>query len=79
MNLSSDVKSWFFVYLFKSESNGKLFRKWNEQWIVVSKVESGGVESRVTLKTPKESKEVTFIFDSENGNLLEFHFFNSLL
>ena len=46
------INKWFFVYLFTSNSYGKQFRKWNEQWIDISRSKMGeGSQAGYTLET----------------------------
>ena len=53
------INKWFFVYLFTSNSYGKQFRKWNEQWIAISRSKMGGSQAGYTLETPQGSRGVT--------------------
>ena len=50
------INKWFFVYLFTSNSYGKRFRKWNEQWIAISRSKMRGHKQGTPLR-PRRSRK----------------------
>ena len=56
LDVKNRIKQWFFVYLFYSNSYGKRFRKWNEQWIAISRSKMGG-RKQGTPSRPRRGRE----------------------